>query len=150
MGKILSAFIQNNTPFKVVVKSQDETIDTDTVMSNDSELKFVAKANRNYTVYFLLAYNSGTTPDIKTAVAIPSGTARRVDDDWASKIPIASADWTTPLLTTGGAEDIFYQPIGLIKIGVTGGGVNLQWAQNTSDASDTTMLKGSLMVVYES
>jgi len=138
--------------FAKVVKSVDETIQSNSTLFDDAELFFTPNINKIYTLFLFLFSNSGTTPDMKIRLTVPSGaTAIRTNNFWQGDINRAMLDWTTTISLSGSATlDLFITQVGIVRMGGTAGTVNLQWAQNTSNGGDTTMYGGSLLVAYES
>ena len=150
MGKILSAFVRNTSPFAVITKSADETRVSDIVQTADSELKFQANPNKNYFVMLFLANNSPAAADFDYAWSVPSGSAVFIDSTWDANTNQTLDDWTAEQFLAGAAADVAIIVYGMIRIGVTGGEVNLTWAQNVSNAGNTSVLKGSTIMVYQS
>ena len=152
MGKILSAFVQTNSPFFTKVKSADETRVSDTTLTADSELKFKAKANKTYFIKTSIFLTSHGTPDFKDALIIPAlATADRNDGDWSSTLDQAIADWEVGLVnqTTTGQLAVL-STFGRVVMGSTAGEISYAWAQNTSSVEDTIVNAGSFIEVYES
>lgn len=136
--------------FAKVVKSSDETRQSDTTLTDDSQLLFTPTINKTYSGYITLFYESGATPDFKLACTIPSGaTAHRLEGLWAANADNQVSDFETSyfIAMTSGTRST-QLPFKLI-MSSTAGDFNFQWAQNTSDASDTKVLAGSLLVVWE-
>jgi len=134
--------------FARVVKSVTETINSDSVLHNDDELFFVANANKTYGGIIGLHLESGSTPDFKSALSIPSGaSARRVNGSWGTSAT-AVADFTVaqviPMTGPPGMLAVYFR-----VIITTAGTVNYQWAQNVSNAGDTSVLQGSFMTIWE-
>lgn len=151
MGKILSSFVQTNSPFFTKVKSTDETRTSDTTLTADSELKFQAKANKTYFIRVFAMFTSHATPDFKDALIIPvNATADRNDVQWQSNIEVAMVDWETELVNT--TVDVLesLSTFGRVVMGDTAGEISYAWAQNVSSAFNTTVNKGSFIEVYES
>jgi len=132
-----------------VVKTVDETIQSSTTLQDDDELKFTPSINTVYFVQVLLFLTSAQTADFKHAVSIPAGaTARRNETSWQLNDQ-NSQDWTvenTPS-TTNQLEMI--QLLGRLVMGATAGDFVVQWAQFASQALDTTVNRGSLLLAWE-
>jgi len=136
--------------FAKVVKSVDETIDTSTTFQDDDELFVALTANLNYAWQLWLFVTSGAVPDIKTAWTLPAGaTGQHSSANWGSSGGSATANMTAsdPLATGGGVQWVPFT--GRVIMAGTAGNMQLQWAQNTSDAGDTTVLAGSVLVVWQ-
>lgn len=131
-----------------VVKTTTETVNGSDVLQNDDELFLSVAANTRYRFFGRLLFTSGTTPDFKYAFTYPSG---------------ATATYTLLGIGAGGsALTAFHQTessggaleggtataclmMGTWFIGSTAGVIRLQWAQNTSNASNTQVLAGSFL-----
>ena len=123
MGKILSAFVQTNTPFFTKVKSIDETIVSDTTISADSELKFNARANKVYHVrIFVYVIAQSATPDMDDNIIIPANaTAIRSDADWSSNTVGNTTDWEAENLNAISTSELQVVYHGVVRMGDTAG-----------------------------
>lgn len=139
----------------VVRKASDETVNNSSSLQNDDELFIPLDANSTYIFDGLITYTSGTTADFQMDFTAPAGaTGRRWLINGASTITACS---TTAMNFNGGAIDASATGIGAtggtcdvpIKGTVTTTGTSgtfqVQWAQNTADASDTTVKAGSYL-----
>ncbi len=150
MGKILSSFTKNNSPFAVIIKTVDETVTSSTVLQNDNDLFFVAKANKIYIVEFRLIAEEGGG-GLDTVWAIPSGTMFLNDGNWDNSAVADALPATTELgIAASGTDERAFQMHLWLRNGVTEGTVNFQWAQSVSNANATTVMAGSHIIVYES
>lgn len=138
---------------KFIRKANDETVNNSDTLQDDDELILPVAANEKWVFEIVIFMTSGTTPDIKFALTVPSG---------------ATADWTlVPHITTASAiSDSFRGGAGTahsssgqsnrmvvgkgeIEVGATPGNVVLQWAQNTANASDTKVQSGSYIQAWK-
>ena len=150
MGKILSSFLgSGRNPFALVIKKTDETRVSDIVVANDAEIKFTANPNKDYTIRLWLITNSVAAADFDYKWTVPSGSIGFVDSAWDANTNTAFTDWTGEQFLGGNATNLVVPVMGRALIGVTGGEVNLQWAQNVSDVGDTTVKAGTMIEVYE-
>lgn len=136
--------------FDRVVKKIDETINSDTVLHDDDELFSALEANKVYAYFGVLFYISGTTPDLKFKLVIPSGSVgTRGSGNLSSSGTVGTTDIITQLtLATSGVGQHTLM-IGNITTGSTPGNLQLQWAQNTSNAGDTTVKAGTFFAIWE-
>lgn len=137
--------------FARVVKKIDETINSSTVLQDDDELFVALNANKIYTWLLLFYVNSGATPDFKYAFSIPAGaTGLRMD---VSQFFVVDDENTSAITTTvnfGTATPVKSSSNwGRVIMGGTAGNLQMQWAQLNSNAGDTTVEAGSLLVVWE-
>jgi len=134
-----------------VVKTADEVITSDSTLSDDAELVIALQANKVYHFYGSMYYKSGSTPDIKFACSIPAGaTARRINDNWTALVKRNTSDFTVSsgaIAGTGNTDVQVYE--GFVIMAGTAGNFAFQWAQNISNAGETTVFAGSHIVVWE-
>jgi hypothetical protein len=137
-------------------KTADQIVNNSTTLVNDTHLFVPTLANEVWLIDAWLLYDSGTTPDIKFAWTVPAGATF----SWgASSSDSGAANWANigspvALATTGsmafsclGAGTIQGAALtGIAVIGGTAGNVQLQWAQNTLNASDTKVRLNSALV----
>ncbi len=129
---------------KIVYKSADETVNGSDVMQDDDHLVLPVLANEVWAFRAVWLVSSGSTPDFKYQFTYPSGaTISWFDAHWNDDR--YDADVTNA--NTSGGKDVITLT-GTIFISSTPGNIQLQWAQNTSNASDTKVLKGSHIIAH--
>lgn len=140
-------YFLNLWPF--ALKTSDESVNNSTTLQNDDQLALTfpdANTKWGFELYAIL--NSGTTPDWKGAFTVPSGATMSFSGHITSSGGTGSdlngpyTQASTLALATQGADQILRLQ-GLIQIGATTGVVQLQWAQNTANASNTTVKTNS-------
>jgi hypothetical protein len=135
---------------KSVRKSSNQSVTSSTTVANDSQLKFAVEANATYLFHvWLWVYAADGTPDIKLTFTGPSGSTLV----WSPSTLYGTSDGTTALGTVSAATvtlNAFVDAnernqlyFGSILNGATAGDVTLQWAQNTSSGTATTVKAGS-------
>lgn len=131
-----------------VVKSADEIVNNDSTLQNDNELAFAVAANSIYRFQMWFRYTSNTTADIKNAFTLPAGAVAN-GVSWGLSVASAIVQVMDVSGSWGGqnATVTWVFTEGLIITAATAGTVQLQWAQNTPDVSDTTVLAGSVLSV---
>jgi hypothetical protein len=138
-----------------VSKGADQTVNNSTVLVNDSALALSVVANAKYILEAYVKYDSGTTPDIKFAWTGPAGATL----DWIPNTPPAGATGVNSALSVGNTAigdgaavaaggvgagtAVVAHMTGTLTVAGTAGSLQLRWAQNTGDASDTKVLAGS-------
>ncbi len=142
------------TDVQVVRKTADETVNTSAVLQNDNELLFPILANEVWAFEIFLIWLSGVTPDIKFAITVPSGTLHWQIVDYmagGSTVSLVKVNVSGTASTAEGGGTAIYSSIlrGVIANGATPGNVQLQWAQNTSNASDTKVKANSYLIAYK-
>lgn len=128
----------------LIVKESDETVNSSTIMQSDDELQFNVGRNHKWEIEVALMVNSGATPDFKCelfgtsmtahyTVTGPSGTAGSVQS-------LASS---TSVVTDGTDQSVVIR--GILYTNDQIGTFQVRWAQDTSDAGDTTVKAGSYL-----
>jgi len=138
--------------FARIIKKADETITSSTTLHDDNELVVALNINKTYHYYLFLPFNTGPVADIKYAFSLPTGATglKRNGGDWDALAETALSDITntlSPLVSI--ANNFAIVTNGLIIMSGTAGNLILQWAQNVSDAADTTVLQGATLVLWE-
>jgi len=135
--------------WSVVNKSGDESKVSNVVLGNDSELQFpINSPGTNYVFELGVWYSTPGAADFQFTLTFPSanifyrgekvapdGTVTQLTGNGPSTFPT-----TTIVAAADGGGMIFIR--GLLQ-NVSAGNVHFQWAQNTSDPSQTTVLGGS-------
>jgi len=136
--------------FAKVVKAVDESVTSSTVLQDDDEIFFTPAINNVYHVVMLLVVNSPSTPDLQEAWSVPAGaTMEKLSATWRSGSANAIEDWLAAdnHPTVAGVQ--LLELHGRLTMAGTAGTANWQWAQNASNANPTSVLRGSLMLVWE-
>lgn len=139
---------------KIIRKTSDETVNGSNTLQNDDALVYALAASEKVVFQCFIAYNSGATPDIKAAFTVPAS-ATIV---WNTASAVADAGGTVQMranrTTSGTAMDLqgtggdaTVLLVGTVINSTNAGDLQLQWAQNTSDASDTKVLANSWLRV---
>ena len=127
-------------------KTADETVNTSATLQNDDSFYFYMNASESWQVELDLAMNSGATPDFKAAWTVQAGGSAVGTKVVAAGTRSWVTDFTAAEAYDGtGANSSIGMKLALVN-STTAGLFRLQWAQNTSDASDTKLLINSLMV----
>lgn len=136
--------------FARVVKKVDEIVNNSTTLINDAELFVALNINKTYGFYFIMFLSSPATPQIKKLWSIPAGaTGLRLNGAWSSSAVISTRNViTSSALATNGQDQSLVESGRIIMAG-TAGNLQFRWAQQTANASDTKVLQGSYLVVWE-
>lgn len=131
-----------------VVKTVAETVNNSTTMQNDDELFLTVAASTTYRFSARILYTSGVTPDIKFGFTYPVGatatyTIHGIAAGGAALTAFHQVETTVSAMEGGTATACTMT--GTWTTGVTPGTVQLQWAQNTLNASNTQVLTGSFL-----
>lgn len=141
----------------VVLKTADETVNASTTLQNDDALVFTAGATNSYLILAHLYYSSAAAADIKFAFTVPAGAVIRLSHD-AGRDAAGSANIPDTVVTSSGTACGSHTGQGVgttryvlltcyVRTTGTGGSMQLQWAQNTSDATNTVVHLGSSLLV---
>lgn len=158
VGQVLAAADVNSWFVPLVgYKSADQSVTSSTVLINDSALLVPVAANALYLVTCYLSYEGGTqgSSDMKFQFTGPAGSAMSFNATYYPTSGGVGAN--TNLSRTTGLSSVV--PVGTDGTGVkmpmvisgtfsTGaftGNLQMQWAQNTSSATSTTMHAGSVL-----
>ncbi len=134
-----------------VIKTADETVNNSNVLQDDDELVFDVDANQVWTVDFVLQAQSGTTPDFRYAVTAPAGSTCTVGfenpENAQSQSQVGCGVSTSRVAGSGNNE--IYRIVGTVSTGSFAGQIRLQWAQFTTNASNTIVRAGSYVRAVE-
>lgn len=133
---------------KTTVKTANETLANNATLQNDDELQFSIGANETWAFRFVVQGNSSAQADFKFAVTAPSGatcTVGAVDGEGAVAVGNLGCGVSTGTIAGTGTDEV-YEIMGSVTNGSTVGNVTLQWAQDASNAANTTVYAGSYVV----
>ena len=140
------------TRVEFIRKTANEIVNNSTTLQNDDTLLAALAASEVVAFECALHVTSGTAPDIKFAFTVPSGATLR----WGIIGPDITVNQTSngesgsalTLFTAGVTLAGQIILLGTVVNSTTAGNLQLQWAQNTADASDTTVLANSWLKVW--
>ncbi len=143
-GNYKSSFLQ------AVVKQTDQLVNNSETFVNDLELFVPLRINKSYHFELTLLYSPKVTSDFKYTFTIPSGASGLL----CNEFPHPQDDQTTSDITNTFAiacatHSTITQVVGTVSVGSTEGNFQFQFAQNNATTEDTTVLKGSMLMVYE-
>jgi hypothetical protein len=142
------------TEWKIAVKLLDEARTSDSTLTDDDELFFAMAAETKYAIRGVIFFDTAATPDFKFAFAGPASPdlvrifRRHVDPNaltaevTASEIAYTSSTSVAAGTGTTGGVLTFDA---IVHNGATEDDFAFQWAQNTSNASATTVRAGSYL-----
>lgn len=128
-------------------KTSAETVNNSAALQNDDELALSLPANSTLECELRIKQSSGATPGFKADFTLPSGAT------WVDAFFIAGATGTLqfgpmPNASITGISGTGSDATLLIKFTVTttnAGTLQLRWAQNTANASNTTVQAGGIL-----
>lgn len=137
--------------------TETQAVNNSTTLVNDSHLLVAVEANTNYAVETNVFFSSGATPDIKFAFTYPALSVFSwmgigyLDTSITFQINMTSSAYQSASGTTqsygGGGDFPTAQLKGFLRVGATAGNLQLQWAQNTANASNTLVKQDSWMKI---
>jgi len=144
-ASVLQAMLQ-----LIADKTADQPVTSSTVLVNDSALVIPVVANARYKVELEILYKGGTTggSDIKVAFSVPSGaTIAGRAITVANPLGVATGfiNQSSVLFsaTNGTGNPLACACVFTFTTSATPGNLQIQWAQNTSSATATTVMAGS-------
>jgi len=127
------------------------TINSNTTLANDGVLAFALLANSTYRFQLDLLYTTPTAADIKIGWTGPAGFTMR----WGGMGFNTSEVWTAfggltestqPAFGGSGSTDLYARLVGEVTTTGNAGTLNLQVAQQTSNAGNTIVRAGSTLI----
>lgn len=155
-GQKLRASDLNNAISTNVVKATTLTVNNSTTYVNDPELFIPLVANSVWIIEFTLFYSSLAAAAAKVNLTVPSGGAFTFGNDSLSLTATTTANAIDRgvvfagggghgLGAAGVGNPVVSYPKGYCSIGATAGNAQLQFAQDTANASNTVLMPGSTM-----
>jgi len=139
---------------QLIRKTSDETVNNSTTLQNDDELSFSIAANEVILLELVVFYNSSTGADINMVLTGPSGVSgtmlrhdltpsatANTDDRMQARDPFSSFN------SGGVGSNVGMEAKIVITNGGTAGTIQLQWAQDVAEVSDTKVLANSYMYI---
>jgi hypothetical protein len=137
-----------------IVKDADQVRRSNVTLAADSSLRFIMAADASYCFRCVMFFDSDPAADFKWRTSGPaSPTKVRIQrqnigcgDTAPSDIAVDTAYSSSDIsVACSSATGGWIELEGVITNGSTEGYFEVHWAQETSDASDTTVLKGSFI-----
>jgi hypothetical protein len=133
---------------RVVRKTSVQVVNNSTNPTADNQLVMPVAANAVYKVHLYLVYNSNATADFKYDFSQPTGASYAnwtyIGGNAANfQTLVAPLGAVTALNGTGG--DAPANAWGIFATSSTPGNLWVRWAQNTANASDTSVKPGSFL-----
>lgn len=139
-----------SAPLVKVYKTANQTVNNSTTLVNDTHLKKALAANEIFEFEAKILYQSGTIPDFKFDFTVPSGATIANQAAFAAfDVGVTAFSWGLyyGASAIGGNVAAAISIIkGIVINGANAGDLQFRWAQNTADASDTKVLKGSCII----
>lgn len=152
-----SALAGAGSSISIVRKTADEIVNNSAAVQNDDHLLLALDATAMYRFEFDLFFDAHASADLKIAITVPAGATLR----WWTPggLNNAGTGWGMSTITASGTTRDFeangvgtiraLRIIGFVETAGTAGNLQLQWAQNTANASDATVRENSSLVAYK-
>lgn len=146
VGKLRASELNSAIAFGrslLAYKLSDETISSQATLQNDDDLFLPVEANAVYEGVLQFTWQSGATPDFRESLSLPTGATANgwvADTGTTSGLCGALAALTSQ---PGTGANVSYRLSGVLVMSSTAGTAQWQWAQQTSDASNTIVRAGS-------
>lgn len=147
---LTSAVLQAMLPQHAWRTSDGTAIVSNTTLANEPVLVLALPANSTwrFTLDILYKGNTAGSGDLKIGWSVPSGCTIRARTAFADPTLAGRFGYITEALTQSMGTNGTSNPLGAVIAGqifmsATAGSVNLKVAQNTSNATGTTILTGS-------
>ncbi len=157
-GRITAAMIQAVAP-NAASKGANQSVTSSTTLVNDDALYVDVEANATYFVLLQAVYTGGTegSSDLKITFTIPSGSMTWSSLRYASNGTLGietlqgtGSGNTSDCGTSGSGNNARSVLVwGFLTTGDTAGTLQLKWAQNTSNATATTVESGSSLATWQ-
>ena len=148
-ASVLSSLITEVRPVSAL-KVGDQTVNNSSTLVNDTNLFCSVVANAWYAYELHLTQNSNATANFKINFTMPAG-AVMIRSNYLNTTgaAIQHAPFTGASIggLTGAAADAALDVWGSFTIGANAGTLQLQWAQNVANASNTIVRDGSFLVL---
>ncbi len=149
----IKKYVDDNTggnTFARVVKKVDETVNNSNTLQADDELLFAASANKTYGLTLIFFCISSNAASFKYNLSLPAGATGDRNNTGSPSATGSVSDDVTNTEIVGSNSFIKIAAIYCrIIMGGTAGNVVMQWAQSIAEVSDTKVLQGSYLVVWE-
>lgn len=141
----------------VIRKTADQSVNASTTLVNVTDLVQALGASEVWQFEGHLYFDSGTTPDLKVAFTVPAGATLKWSilghQDpggtlWAGVVETGSGV-AQAIAAAGVGTPRLLKLYGLVVNGATPGNLQMQFAQNTSNASNSTIQANSILVVRQ-
>jgi hypothetical protein len=132
---------------KTANEIQNNVVNPTATLQADDQLFFPVGANETWNYRFVLQISGNATPDIKFSVTAPTGATCVTgvsEAENAMAIGNLGCGVSSGIVPMSTATDVF-EVVGSVTNGSTAGNLTLNWAQNTANAANVTVLAGSFV-----
>lgn len=154
-SRLTAAMLQGVAPLSAY-KGTSQLVTSSTTLVSDSALAIGLQANAVYSFILVLGYNGASgAGNLKFGWALPSGSSMGYSlygnstGGSATDGPWETASSVPALGTSGTGTNLGAVAQGTVSTGSSAGDMQLQWAQNSSSSTATTVLAGSVLLAWQ-
>lgn len=154
-SRLFAAMAQGVAPLSAY-KGTSQLVTSSTTLTNDTALAIELQANAVYSFALILGYNGASgAGNLKFGWALPSLATMgyslygNTTGGSATDGPWETGSSVPALGTSGTGTSLGAVAQGAIATGSTAGPMQLQWAQNSSSSTATTVLAGSVLLAWQ-
>ncbi len=147
---------ENSAPMESAIrKSADQNMTSTTTLGNDNDFFFTLEANKSYVLTSgIFASSASATPDLVIGFGLPTGATMDIGyiaQGGNNRVAdlLETSNVASSLIPIPASGLTIIQAFGTIATGGSGGTLRFKWAQNTSNATATTIKAGSFISVSE-
>ena len=132
----------------IVRKTSDQTVNNSDVLVNDSQLFLPVLANEIWFVHVRMRVQTKDTPALKAAITCPAGGVVRAHQFFESYAMLEYYNAGNPMAFTNAGDTTDAQAIiNILYVGgANAGNLQVQWAQQTANATDSKVLTNSYLI----
>ncbi len=129
------------------IKTADETVNNSDTLQDDDHLSFSLAANEHVLVEVHFIHTSTSVADLKIGMTVPAGCSVLWNESTGLGAPLTESQ-TLDVDDFNATVDIGTNLTFTVLNGATAGTFQLQWAQQTAEATNTVLQEGSCMIVH--
>lgn len=135
----------------IVRKTADETVNNSAVLQNDDHLLFAVAANEVWFIHILLLITTTAVADFKYTFTLPTegsmGIISGFDHDSSSGRLEATSTYVVGFASDRVNANAYFA---LYYVGgANAGNIQLKWAQNAAEATNTILLANSCLIAHK-
>lgn len=154
--RVTAAMIQGVAP-TAAIKPADQSVTSSTTLVNDSDLSLSLPASTTWVFFGMLGVTGAaiSTGDIKVNFTVPTGSTLVYEafgfspSGTTTQMNTVRPAGTTSSVGVNGTSESPVILLGSLVVSTTAGNLQLQWAQNVSSGTSTTVKTGSFLTSWQ-